>query len=454
MKLNLTQHHDAHSLVAWNEQLEITHAQFLADVMHVANHLPNKEYAINLCDDRYHFMVAFAAVIVKGQTNLLPQNRVFEILYAVAEDYTDSYCITEEMLTGLELEQLDIKALFRKENKFTESKDTIETPVISGDLVAAIAFTSGSTGKPQANSKSWKALVMGAKMAAEQFGIDKNPAHIVSTVPPQHMYGLETSILYSLQNVCPVYAGRPFYPEDIRRAIETAPESVILITTPVHLRACVASNDLQWSNIAFIISATAPLRSEIAQQVEDKMKAMVKEIFGCTEVGSMASRETLKDNTWNLYKGIRIYQAGNKAYIDAPYMDEDIALNDVVEIEDEHHFRLLGRDEDMVNIAGKRGSLSDLKLKLESIEGVDDAVVYLPDDNNDIARLTAFVVTDKLTIKQIADELANKVDSVFVPRPIYKVQSLPYNETGKLTRQVLMELSCQCKIKPEQKKIR
>ncbi len=447
MKLNLTQHADNDSLVAWNEQLKITHAQFLADVMYVAAHLPNNKYAINLCEDRYYFMVTFAAVIVKGQTNLLPQNRVFETLYAVVEDYTDSYCITEEKSGALELEQLDIRKLLKKETKSTEPNNTIKTPAIDGEQVAAIAFTSGSTGKPQGNSKTWKALVMGAQMAAVRFGLDKNRAYIVSTVPPQHMYGLETSILYSLQNTCPVYAGRPFYPEDIRQAIESAPQAVILITTPVHLRACASTSNIQWKNIELIISATAPLRSEVAMQVADKMKATVKEIFGCTEVGSMASRETLKEQTWELYKGIRIYPAGNKAYIDAPYMDKDIALNDVVKVEDEHHFKLLGRDEDMVNMAGKRGSLSDLKIKLESIEGVDDAVVYLPDDSNDVSRLTAFVVTEKLTSKQIVAELAQKVDRVFIPRPIYKVKSLPYNKTGKLTRQALIKLSCQCKSK-------
>ncbi len=447
MKLNLTQHTDSHSLVAWNEQLQITHAQFLADVMHVAAHLPDNKYAINLCEDRYYFMVVFAAVIVKGQTNLLPQNRVLETLCAVAEDYSDSYCITEERLTMLALEQLDVNTLFKNRSPLAELNDTIKTPTIDGELIAAIAFTSGSTGKPQGNSKTWKALVMGAKMAAERFGLDKKPTYIVSTVPPQHMYGLETSILYSLQNTCPIYAGRPFYPEDIRRVIEAAPQDVILITTPVHLRACVTSSHLQWKNIAFIISATAPLRREVAMQAKDKMKATVKEIFGCTEVGSMASRKTLKEKSWQLYKGIRIYQADDKAYIAAPYMDNDIALNDIVEIEDEHHFKLLGRDEDMVNVAGKRGSLSDLKLKLESIEGVDDAVVYLPDSNTEVSRLTAFVVSEKLTTKQISAELAQKVDSVFIPRPIYKVVSLPYNETGKLTRQALINLSCQCKAK-------
>ncbi len=447
MKLNLTQHANSHSLVAWNEQLQITHAQFLADVMHVAAHLPDNRYAINLCEDRYYFMVAFAAVIVKSQTNLLPQNRVLETLDAVLEDYADSYCITEERLAGLELQQLNMNALFKKENKFSRAKNTIETPAIDDELIAAIAFTSGSTGKPKGNRKTWKALVMGAEMAAERFSLDKKPTYIVSTVPPQHMYGLETSILYSLQNTCPVYVGRPFYPEDIRRVIESAPRPVILITTPVHLRACVSSGNLQWNGIAFIISATAPLRIEIARQVEDTMKATVNEIFGCTEAGSMASRETLKEGSWQLYKGMRIYQAEGKTYIDAPYMENSVVLNDIVEIEDEHHFKLLGRDEDMVNIAGKRGSLSDVKLKLESIEGVKDAAVYFPDDNNEVSRLTAFVVTDKLTTQQISTALARKVDSVFIPRPIYKVPDLPYNETGKLTRQALIDLLCKCKAK-------
>ncbi len=445
MKFNLTQHTNNHSLIAWDEQSSITHAQFLIDVKHVAHHLPDKKYAINLCDNRYYFMVVFAAVIVKEQTNLLPQNRVFETLYAVANDYTDSYCITEEMLENLTLEQIDINEILKQQKKFVESQDTITAPAINGDLIAAIAFTSGSTGIPQANNKTWKTLVMGAQMAAERFGIDKQPAHIVSTVPSQHMYGLETSILYSLQNKCPVYAGKPFYPEDIRRIIKAAPQAVILVTTPVHLRACTTTTNLQWNNIAFIISATAPLRNEVARQIEDKMKTTVKEIFGCTEVGSMASRETLRDKNWHLYKGIRIYKATDKVYIDAPHIDKDIELNDVIEIEDEYHFKLLGRNEDMVNIAGKRGSLSDLKLKLESIEGIDDAVVYLPDDKNEIARLTAFVVAENLTIKEILIELAKKIDSVFIPRPIYKVPRLPYNETGKLARQALIELSCQCK---------
>ena len=50
MKFNLTQHTNNHSLIAWDEQSSISHEQFLTDVKHVARHLPNKKYAINLME--------------------------------------------------------------------------------------------------------------------------------------------------------------------------------------------------------------------------------------------------------------------------------------------------------------------------------------------------------------------------------------------------------------------
>ncbi len=444
MKHPLTNNLLADSVVAWNEQGIVNHSQFLDDVRALAARLPEKKYAINLCEDRYQFMVAFAAVIVKQQTNLLPQSRATEIINAIAEDYTDSYCIVEHAVDNLFIEQLQTNIKLNIHNKTAITAQPV-IPQIHAEHIAAIAFTSGSTGKPQANSKTWHSLVIGAQMAAEAFGFNQQAKHIVATVPPQHMYGLETSILYTLQSGCPVYAGRPFYPEDIRTVCATASAAVILVTTPVHLRACNKATDIDWTNIERIISATAPLSTEQAEQAEKTMHATVSEIFGCTEVGSMANRETLKTQTWSLYKGIRVYNKNNTAWIHAPHVGEDVAFNDVVEIIDEHHFKLLGRNSDMVNIAGKRGSIADITLKLQQIDGIDDAAVFLPDNNNDIARLMAFVKTNRLNARQVSAALTEKIDSVFIPRPLYIVDELPYNATGKLTRQALIEFSKQFK---------
>lgn len=444
MQISLTQNRSSDCVIAWNEQGSISYSQYLTDVIQLVKILPDKKFAINLCEERYSFMVAFAAVIVKQQTNLLPQSRVVANINEVAKDNPDNYCITEAIIDGLEIEQTVIDYKVSASNQ-VEIDFTIKSPTVDAAHIAAIVYTSGSTGKPQANNKTWGALVSGACRSADGFGFVNNPVYIVATVPPQHMYGLETSILYCLHTECAVYAGRPFYPDDIRSAVESTQQQVVLVTTPVHLRACNGAANIVWSNIKSIISATALLRIELAKQVSEKMKTTVMEIFGCTETGAIASREPLKSELWRLFGGISISCQNNKTLIHGAYNMQDIELSDIVEIVDGNTFKLVGRDQDMVNIAGKRGSLADLTLKLQSIKDVDDAVVYFPESNNEVNRLIAFVVSKNIDEKAISTELAKKVDRVFLPRPIYRVSSLPYNDTGKLAQKDLYNLHQKCK---------
>ena len=100
-------------------------------------------------------------------------------------------------------------------------------PVIPAAQVAAIAFTSGSTGEPEAHAKHWGALVSGAEAAAERFGLraaDGPPAAVVATVPPQHMYGFETTVMLPLHSAAALVAGETFYPSDVAEALASLPK--------------------------------------------------------------------------------------------------------------------------------------------------------------------------------------------------------------------------------------
>jgi acyl-coenzyme A synthetase/AMP-(fatty) acid ligase len=95
----------------------------------------------------------------------------------------------------------------------------------------------------------------------------------------------------------------------------------------------------------------------------------------------------------------------------------------------------------MVNIAGKRASLEDLNLRLRSINGVEDAVYVVSEPVNDARqRLTALVAAPTLDAVTIRRQLARLVDPVFLPRPLWLVESLPRNETGKLPRSALLDM--------------
>jgi acyl-coenzyme A synthetase/AMP-(fatty) acid ligase len=237
-----------------------------------------------------------------------------------------------------------------------------------------------------------------------------------------------------------VFGGRPFFPEDIRQALLAMPGKRVLVTTPIHLRACVASR-LEWPELDMIISATAPLDVALAEQVEALFRTSVMEIYGCTEAGSMASRQTSHDSLWRLYDDFRLRNQEGQAIISAPHLDGEVRLGDLVEQVDERHFRLLGRHADMLNIAGKRASLNDLNLRLNAIPGVEDGVFVVSGKNGRaVSRLTALVVAPERTEQEILDCLARELDPVFLPRPLYRVDALPRNETGKLPRHSLLQL--------------
>ena len=60
---------------------------------------------------------------------------------------------------------------------------------------------------------------------------------LVATVPPQHMYGFESSVLIALHGGAAFDAERPFYPADVVAALARTPAPRMLVTTPFHLKA-------------------------------------------------------------------------------------------------------------------------------------------------------------------------------------------------------------------------
>ena len=410
--------------IAWWGNRPISRAAFLRHVGAVARRLPPTRFILSLCEDRYLFLVAFAAVGTNGQTSLLPSSRASLHLRDLAEDYPDSQRVTDS----------DVESWLAPEALDGGVAPTI--PALPVDQVMAVAFTSGSTGRAKPHPKRWGELVSGARQARQRLGFEPGMT-VVATVPAQHMYGLETTIMTPLASGTSVHAGRPFFPEDVRAALESAPPPRVLVTTPVHLQACVQA-ELRWPVTAFLISATAPLAATLAGRAETVFGAPVLEIYGCTEAGSIASRRTLDGERWRLYDGFSLRDGA----LSGAHLPEPVRLSDDVEPCDEAEFRLLGRLEDLVNIAGKRTSLGYLNHQLNQIEGVVEGVFWLPDEiGSGVQRLMAAAVAPGLSERQVLAALAQRLDPVFLPRPLIKVERLPRNETGKVTRDILREFT-------------
>ncbi len=411
----------------------VLHQQFLNNATALSRTLPNAPYLINLCQDRYRFALVFAAALIRGVVNLFPPNRLAATVHEIARDYPGAICVGDQLLESLAL------PICLVEEPGTLAPDVPLMPHISSEQTAFLAFTSGSTGCPRPHPKRWGDLVGCALMAENRFGIDRQFS-IVATVPPQHMYGLETSIMLPLVTGARVVSGCPLFPVDIRSALECATAPRVLVTTPVHLAGCVEA-DFDWPALDMVISAAAPLTRALAEQVESRLATRVFEIYGSTETGSIASRRTCRDPSWTWYDSVRTARQADRCSVTADFLPTAVPLSDLLEFDADGRFRLLGRAEEMIKVGGKRASLADLNLKLNAIEGVRDGVFVAPDEVEDpVGRLAVIAVAPGLNRRSMIAALEGRIDPVFYPRQIVFVDALPRNEAGKLPRKSLLRL--------------
>lgn len=422
--------------IAFGPGGRVDRAGFEGDVRALAARLPQARHAVNLCEDRYRFLVALCAVAVRGQINLLPPSRAPAIVDDVLGRYPDSYCIGD-----LELEPTPPRYLRLEQALPPLAGEPLR---VDDDALLAIGFTSGSTGQPKPNLKTWGGFrTSTAQNLAALAGLLRadGVTEVVATVPPQHMYGMEMSVLLPLLGPVAVHAQRPFFPGDVARALADAATPPLLVTTPVHLRALVESQ-IELPPLAGIVSATAPLSQELAQTAERRYGCEVREVFGSTETCVFARRRTAQELAWTPLPGVRVCPQPDGTAIHAAHLADAVVLADLMEVDADGRFHVRGRAADLLEIAGKRASLGDLTRKLLAIEGVDDGAVFQLDEADafGVRRIAALAVAPSLSEAQILAALRHSVDPVFLPRPLKRVAALPRNDTGKLPRDALEAL--------------
>ena len=111
-------------------------ARFHAEVRALAARLPDGRHVINLCEDRYRFLVAFCAAALRGQTTLLPPSRAPRVVDEVLAQHPDACCLGDVPLAP-------------EPPRYLRLPDPLPQcdgppPRLADDALVAIGFTSGS----------------------------------------------------------------------------------------------------------------------------------------------------------------------------------------------------------------------------------------------------------------------------------------------------------------------
>ncbi|MFO7583008.1 AMP-binding protein [Guyparkeria sp.] len=409
-------------------------------------------HLVNLAAGRDRFLVGLVAGILSDRVTLLPSTRSRGTLDDLLDEHPDSIVLHDESPDPDLANRASHLAIPPLQRALEPSATVI--PGIPTNRHVARVFTSGTTGRPQGHDKHWGKLVANARAAAvalgcathDDAGVEEMSAdlHLIGTVPAQHMYGFESLVLAALCGRAVLSTAQPFFPEDIVAAIKRLPRPRRLVTTPYHLHHLLeTANTLPACDS--ILSATAPLDVALARHGEASLDGPLQEIYGSTETGQIAIRRPTHDDGWRLLDGIRLDDSTNGDVVaSGGHVERPVLLGDCIHRLPHGRFRLAGRRANQVNIAGKRSSIEHLNAILRAIDGVVDGQFFLPErpdrSTGQPQRLAAVVCAPGLTGATIRRALRERIDPVFLPRPLLRVERMPVNATGKITREALEAL--------------
>lgn len=405
----------------------------------LARRLAGASAVCNLCTSRAGFLVAFLAALRTRCLLILPPSGGRADLSAVvkagarpvvvgdAEAWPEPWCADRYMSCDPEWP-----------SDAASAEDLAWQP--GWDETALLLYTSGSTGTPEPHPKTLRhlaqgALVLGARLAKAIEGGPAAIGRIVCSVPPQHMFGLECSVMLPLVYGMAVLDRRPLLPADVGAACAGSTPAA-WIATPLHLRSLVHSAEALPSCRVVIVS-TMPLTQAIARQSERQLDAPVLEIYGSTETGALAMRRTARETQWRAMDGVDLVPGDGGATARGSHFASPVKLQDELAIEPDGSFALLGRQTDLVKIGGRRASLAGLNLLLQELPGLEDGVFYLPGTGSPTERLCLIHTGAPLDRMATRQWLRERLDPVFLPRAFIRIDRLPRSDNGKLRRQML-----------------
>lgn len=430
---DLLGHQNLNSTFAIVHGRPLTCADYLYDVNQLKNRLNDSTYLINLCQNRYYFAVVLGAALLSKKILLLPHNDAPKTLADLKLQYPQSQTLIDNDLN-------------LNTDRNHPAWQTLIRPRIAKKQLAVIAFTSGSTGTPTQWHHYWGDLVTHAHDTAA--GLQLKPRqvyHVVATVPSQHMYGLEHAIIMPMQRGDTINSKIPFYAADIKSCLEGNSAPTLLLSTPLHLRICTQMAATP-KNLVLTVSATACLNEELARKIETTLHAPLMEIYGCTEAGAIATRRTTKTLKWHLLRNSHLSLENGRSFLQrcATYTkaQQRILLSDQLQSCGNNNFLFIARNNEQLNIAGKRMTLTELNQKLCQIDGIEDATFLLPTTTKkNTERLVAFIVAiHTISDTDIIAALRKEIPVAFLPRKIIRLKKIPHTTIGKTDMQQLRKI--------------
>ena len=359
------------AVVCFDGSAERTWSEFVSDVSKVRRFLESSENRpwILHCEDSYFFIVALLSMLQSGRKAMVTANRQEAFIKEIKKP--EYGFITDTPFADASAGAVQIQDIL--------NGPAVETLWNTFDKNAAemVMFTSGTTGEPKSVPKRFSQFENELYELVKVFGDDWVDRKVYSTVNHHHIYGLLFTVLLPTATGLPFRRHRIDYPSEL---VSLAGEKAVIASSPAYLKrlAADAEKPVEFKTTPIIYSSGGPLPEEVARKCEGITGYWTTEIYGSTETGGIAYRQSKNGPVWTPFEVCKMSIGENdclnvkSSYILEP---EGFTTGDLVEIYDDGRFLLKGRADSIVKIEEKRISLPEVENRLKQTGLVQDVRV-------------------------------------------------------------------------------
>ena len=308
-----------------------------------------------------------------------------------------------------------------------------------------IKTTSGSTGQPRSLAFTSANMLADGRQIARTMGIYPQDINLGS-IPFGHSYGLGNLILPLIEQGTALIASTEILPDALAAQIERF-GATVLPSVPVVLRALAESSvdPARLQTLRRVISAGAPLRSEVAVDFRARFGLPIQNFYGSSETGGICFDRTGEATLTGRSVGMPLagvavtFDSENRVVVRSPAVVAvgEYTLADLGFLTDAGELTLNGRVTSVANIGGKKVSPLEVERTLRSLDGVSDAWVGVRARETGGRDFLLAAVETERPPSEIRQALAALLPLWQIPRSLWVTPSLPRTARGKIDRQQL-----------------
>ncbi|MFZ4776492.1 MAG: class I adenylate-forming enzyme family protein [Terrimicrobiaceae bacterium] len=331
---------------------------------------------------------------------------------------------------------------------FEELAGAAGKPAEVGSNVCFYKLTSGTTSLPRAIGFTAEQLVADCDQVCASMGIRKDDLNY-GIVAFTHSYGFSNLITPLLCRGVPlVVAGDP-----LPRAMESGlavTGATVLAAVPAMFRGLLSADSLP-PTLRLCISAGAPLDPALARSFFERFGQKIHTFYGASECGGICydasdGIDEIPGFVGTALQGVTIEipvrQQGAKILVRSKAIGEEMCNSEGgyepsdLLIRERGGYRIVGRESDLINVAGRKVNPQEIEQALARFPEVTDVVVCGADDSARGQEVCALVSADvPPDILSLRRHCAGLMASWKVPRRFAFVREIPRNARGKISRE-------------------